>query len=138
VSTVSRCFRAGLIAAGFGLALAGTAVAASAPSASDHGRSCFFVSQWRGWKSPSPDVLYLGVNMHDVYKVELSAGSSQLQWPDSRLISQIRGSSTICDALDLDLAVSDGHGFSQPLIAKSIVKLTPEEVAAIPKKFNPN
>jgi len=34
--------------------------------------------------------------------------------------------------------VSDGHGFLAPLIAKSMVKLTPEEVAAIPRKFRPN
>jgi hypothetical protein len=122
------------------LALGAAAASAETPKAkpADQGRSCFFVTEWRGWKAPSPDVLYLGVNLHDVYKVQLSAPSPELQWPDAHLVSIVRGSSTICDALDLDLKVSDGHGFRAPLIAKSMVKLTPEEVAAIPPKFRPN
>ena len=99
---------------------------------------CFFLTQWEGWKSPSPDVIYLGVNMHDVYRVDLAGGSSQLQAPDVHLVSINRGSSSICSAIDLDLKVADGMGFSEPLIARSLTKLTPEEVAAIPKKFRPN
>jgi hypothetical protein len=35
------------------------------------------------------------------------------------------------------LALADGHGFYQPLIAKDLVKLTPEEVAALPKRDLP-
>jgi len=136
VSTVARC---GLIAVAWA-ALGVAAAGAASPDAKklDHARSCFFISEWRGWKSPAPDVIYLGVNLHEVYKVQLSSGSSELQWPDARLISINRGSSTICDSLDLQLSVSDGHGFREPLIATSLVKLTPEEVAAIPPKFRPN
>jgi hypothetical protein len=122
-----------------GAALFGASAQAAEPSAkpADHSRNCFFITQWRGWKAPAPDVLYLGVNLHDVYKVELSTSTPELMWPDAHLISNVRGSASICDALDLDLKVSDGHGVRAPLIAKSIVKLTPEEVAAIPKKFRP-
>ena len=54
------------------------------------------------------------------------------------LVSIVRGSNSICTANDLDLKISDDHGFTQPLIAKSITKLTPEQVAAIPKKYRPN
>jgi len=126
-----RFGRGGLIAA----ALLGLAVT-SAHAATN--QNCFFVTEWQGWKSPSPNVLYLKVNMHDVYRVDLSAGSSQLQWPDMHLVSIVRGgSSSICGPLDLDLSVSDGHGFKEPLIAKAITKLTPDEIAAIPPKFRP-
>ena len=123
-----------------GAALIGaTAQAAETPAAKPAAptRSCFFITQWRGWKAPSPDVLYLGVNLHDVYKVELSTSTPELMWPDAHLISTTRGSASVCDALDLDLKVADGHGVRAPLIAKSIVKLTPEEVAAIPPKLRP-
>jgi hypothetical protein len=99
---------------------------------------CFFITQWNGWKSPSPNVLYLGVNLHDVYKVDLSAGSSQLQWPDVHLVSRTVGSDSVCSAIDLQLEVADTSGFREPLIASKLTKLTPEEVAAIPKKFRPN
>lgn len=114
------------------------ASAHAAPGPKSASTPCFFVSQWNGWKAPSPNVLYLGVNLHEVYRVDLSAGSSELQEPFAHLISRIRGSDSICSPLDLDLQVSDNNGFREPLIAKSLTKLTPEEVAAIPKKYRPN
>ena len=101
---------------------------------------CFFVTQWRGWKSPSPDTLYLGINNHDIYEVKLSGGgSSQLSWPDMHLVSIDRGGGgSVCSALDLDLKIADTNGFAEPLIAKSMRKLSPEEAAAVPPKYRPN
>jgi hypothetical protein len=126
------------IAAAMGLAaaLACAAPASAAPSEHSHA-PCFFISQWQGWTSPSADVLYLGVNLHDVYRVDLSVGSPQLQSPDVHLVSVSHGSSSICSPMDLDLKVSDLGGFSSPLIATKLTKLTPEEVAAIPRKYRP-
>ena len=139
ISSLSRAALGAATCAALGVALLSAAPAAAAsPSAGDHPHNCFFVNEWRGWKAPTPDVIYIGVNLHDVYKVQLSDSSPELQWPDAHLISKSRGSNTICDALDLDLSISDGHGMRQPLIAKTITKLTPDEVAAIPPKFRPN
>ena len=53
------------------------------------------------------------------------------------LVSQVRGSNWICGPLDLDLQLSDHNGFRQGLIARSLRKLTPAEVAAIPRKDLP-
>ena len=120
---------------------ASTLLAAAVPALSatrDQSKMpCFFVTQWRGWKSPDPSTLYLGVNMRDVYEVKLSTPSDQLSWPDMHLVSIVRGSNSVCSALDLDLKIADTNGFATPLIATSIRKLTPEEVAAIPKKYLP-
>ncbi len=128
--TVASALATALLSIPAGAALAASETPARTP--------CFFVTQWGGWKSPSPKVIYLGVNMHDVYRLDLAAESSQLQWPDARLISEVRGSSSICTALDLQLSVSDTGGFRAPLFPAKLTKLTPEEVAAIPKKFRPN
>jgi hypothetical protein len=51
----------------------------------------------------------------------------------------LHGSDMICSPLDLQLSVADsgGGGFKTFLIAKAIIKLTPEEAAAIPKKDQP-
>ena len=136
MSRKSISHRAGLAAAGL---LAFTASGALAAEAAPHQtQSCFFITQWQGWKSPSPKVLYLGVNMHDIYRVDLAAESPELQWPDAHLVSVSRGSNSVCNVLDLDLAVSDGHGMRSHIFPASITKLTPEEVAAIPKKDRPN
>ena len=131
--TLTSSLVAGLIAAGAGLA-----TAAQADTAARSRSSCFFTNAWQGWSSPSPDVLLLRVNNRDVYRVELSGGgSSSLRQTGYFLVNQVRGSNTVCSALDLDLAVADHHGFYQPLIARSLTKLTPAEVAAIPKKYRP-
>jgi hypothetical protein len=116
--------------AAFGLAAGSAAADAKAP--------CFFVSQWRGWKAPDANTLYLRVNMKDIYRADLSAGSQQLTWGGSyHLVSRVEGSSSVCGPLDLQLAVSDGRGFKQPLIVRDLVKLTPDEIAALPKKDLP-
>jgi hypothetical protein len=69
--------------------------------------------------------------------VDLTPGSHVRKYPDYFLINRLRGSNWICGPLDLDLSVSDHQGFRQPLIARSLRKLTPAEVAAIPRKDLP-
>jgi hypothetical protein len=46
------------------------------------------------------------------------------------------GSIHVCKPIDMDVAVSKG-GFPTPCIVDSIVKMTPEEVAALPRKLRP-
>jgi hypothetical protein len=114
------------------------AMTLATPAAADGARSCFFVNQWQGWKADGPNILYLRVNLRDIYRVDLSAGAQQLMWAGSyHLVNRVQGSDSVCGPLDLQLAVSDGHGYFQPLIAKSMVKLTPEEAAALPPKLRP-
>ena len=137
------------MALGAGL-LAGLAATLTGPPALAADKTpqtpCFFINQWRSWKAPNENTLYLGVGLHDVYRVDLSAGSPQLMWPDAHLISRTRGPSSVCSALDLQLSVSyvnDGRGllrsgFEQGLIARKLTKLTPDEIAAIPQKYRPN
>jgi hypothetical protein len=116
------------------LGLASQAVSAT-PAHTDN---CFLANQWEGWKSPSPTVIYLRIGVSRIYQLDLSAGSNQLQEPDMHLVSKIRGSDWICGPLDLQLQLSDNHGaFQEPLFVKSITQLTPEQIAAIPKKFLP-
>ena len=100
--------------------------------------SCFLANDWEGWKSPSPTVIYVRVGVSRIYELDLSSGSNQLQEPDMHLVSKIRGSDWICEPIDLQLQLADNHGaFEEPLIVKSITRLTPEQIAAIPKKYLP-
>ena len=125
-----------LLAAAAGSAT--VAVLAAPPAMADARHPCFFISQWQGWKAPDANTIFLRVNLSDIYRVDLSAGSQELTWPGSyHLVTRVEGSSSICGPLDLQLALSDGHGFYQPLIARDLVKLTPDEIAAIPKKDRP-
>jgi hypothetical protein len=118
-------------------ALAAVHTAAQAkPEASTN--SCFLSSDWKGWTTTAAgDALYLRVSLNDIYRVELARGSRAHRYAGEFLVNHVRGSNWICSALDLDLAIADDHGFRQPLIATGLRRLTPQEVAAIPKKERP-
>ncbi|HEY4032212.1 MAG TPA: DUF6491 family protein [Caulobacteraceae bacterium] len=121
------------------IGLVGTANAATADKRADKNatRSCFLSRDWEDWRGADANTIYLRVSNHDYYKVELSGGSNMVTDQTNHLINTNRGgSSWICTPLDLDLRISDGH-ITEPLIVKSITKLTPEQVAAIPKKILP-
>jgi hypothetical protein len=129
LSLLGACLAAG------SLCFATQALSATPTRATDN---CFLANDWEGWKSPNPNVIYVRVGVSRIYEFDLSAGSNQLQEPDMHLVSKIRGSDWICDPLDLQLQLADNHGaFEVPLFVKSITRLTPEQIAAIPKKDLP-
>lgn len=120
-------------------------LAAAAPSLADPvkdaapkpARTCFSLSDWDGWSAPDRNTLYMKVRHRDVYRVDLSHGTSQLTSPGVHLVSVVRGTDSVCGPIDLDLRVSDGFGFAMPIMAKSITKLSTEEIAALPKRDRP-
>jgi hypothetical protein len=120
------------------LAAALAATGASAAPDQKPGQACFASNTWEGWTAPGDgDVLYLRTGLRDIYRVDLTPGSHVRKDPDRFLVNRLRGSDWICSALDLDLTLSDHHGFQQPLIARSLRKLTAAEIAAIPRKDLP-
>ncbi|HEY2047731.1 MAG TPA: hypothetical protein VGH03_00190 [Caulobacteraceae bacterium] len=121
-------------------ALAVSVAASAAQAAPSHSRNdtpCFFINQWQGWRAPDDHTLYLGVNYRDVYKVGLAGSSPILQDPQAHIVSITRGPDTVCNPVDLQLSIVEPPGIREPLIAKSLVKLTPDEVKAIPPKYRP-
>jgi hypothetical protein len=140
MTEVFLSIRSTIVCAGIGavLSLAATLAQADQPQPPRSDATCFLAADWSSWKSPSANVIYLRVNMNQVYELDLSAGSNQLQGPDMHLVSVIRGSDWICSPLDLQLEVADSHGgFREPLIVKSITRLTPDQVKAIPARYRP-
>jgi hypothetical protein len=132
--------RSMLVGGALAAALVGLAGAAfAAPSDAKHPQnSCFLSSSWSGWRAPDDKTLYLRVNVRDIYRVDLNYGSPLLKWSDSHLVNVVRGSSYICSPLDLQLSVAEnGGGARDYLFVKAITRLTPEQVAAIPKKDLP-
>jgi len=137
-AALSRGALTGAMASLIALSAMGAATAEPAKTkAPDPHTPCFFLNEWQGWKAPNDHTLYLAVNFHEVYQVDLAAGSSMLQEPDARLINRAFGSNDVCSTLDLQLSVADLGGIREPLFPSRITKLTPEQVAAIPKKYRP-
>lgn len=119
------------------VALAVIPAAAQAQSASPHNQ-CFYPNEWSGWKaSPDSKSIYLRVGINRIYRLDLAGACEELQMPDARLITKIRGSDTFCNALDFDLSVSSPPGIPIPCIVSKMTELTPDEAAALPKKLRP-
>jgi hypothetical protein len=114
------------------LGLAAPALAADKPNTT---KNCFRSGEWDNWRGADANTIYLRVS-RDFYRLDLSSGSNMVTDQSNHLVSKIRGSTWICSPLDLDLKISDGH-ITEPLLVKTITKLTPEEAAAIPKKARP-
>ena len=119
--------------------LAAVAVVSMVPSAqAQPGRNCFYVNQWNGWKAADDHTVYLRVSGNKIYEIDMARSCPELQIPGARLITNDRsGTGLMCSAVDWDLKVSDGHGVVVPCIVSGISEMTPDEVAAIPKKDMP-
>jgi hypothetical protein len=119
------------------LGLAAPAFAATPDKTPDSTANCFRSDQWQDWRSPDANTIYVRVHQRDVWRIDLSGGSSMLTDQTNHLITNLQNSSWICHPIDLNnMKVSDGH-VTLPLFVKSLTKLTPEQVAAIPEKDRP-
>ncbi len=128
-----------LLAVLSGLFLAVSPAAADPAPPAKPGSQCFFVNEFQGWKAPDAKTIYIRVNLHQYYRLDLANTCSALLWPDSHLITHWRGSNSVCSAIDWDLKVAQDatRGFATPCIVKTMTMLSPAEAAAIPRKFKP-
>jgi hypothetical protein len=110
-------------------------VAASAQPAKPVNQ-CFFDRDWRGWKAIDNKSMYIRTGLHSIYRVDFSSGCPGLTSANAHLITESHTGS-VCNAIDLDIKVSDLQGFSTPCIASGLTKLTEADMAAIPKKLVP-
>lgn len=101
-------------------------------------RDCFLSSNWQGWSAPrDAGVLYLRVRGDGIFRADLASGTRLHRYGGDYLVNQIRGSSWICSALDLDLALTSYAGFSRPIVVTHLRRLSAEEAAAIPHEDLP-
>lgn len=120
------------------LSLLAPAAALADPAPAAAREDCFHSNNWRSWSAPRGEqALYIRVKQNDVFRVDLSPGSTVRDYGGEYLINEVHGSGWVCSAIDLDLKVSDYNGFSRGIIATGLRKLTPEEVAALPPKDRP-
>jgi len=97
---------------------------------------CFRLSDLGGHKIASSDSLYYSVRRKEVYKFTFSGSClAGVTNSDPLVLEPLGASSQICKPMDLNLGV--GGPMSRRCIIKSIERLTPEQVEALPKKLKP-
>ncbi len=118
-----------------GLALAAVAVG---PSQAADNSACFRLSQMQGHTVADSHTLYVGVSgRHDVYRIGMSGACLAAKTDSDPLITRdLGGSDLVCKPIDLDLAVGGMGGVSHCIVS-DIQKLSPAQVAALPKKLKP-
>jgi hypothetical protein len=119
------------------LALAATATgAADSPTKPVAKNQCFWTRNITGFAAPDDHTVYVRVNFRDVYRLDLMVACPDVDW-NQRIALVSRGGSNICSALDAEV-VSHATGIGrQRCPVKTLTKLTPEEIAALPKHAKP-
>jgi hypothetical protein len=119
-----------------GSTLAGSTLASAEPPAKPKSQ-CFYANDWQSWKASDDHTMYVRVGVRRVFRLDFASSCHSMTWPDVHLITVFRGSNSICSPLDIDLKVSDGHGFAEPCIVSGMSELTPDQISALPKSVVP-
>ena len=125
------------IAAAIVLVFASAAApAASASTKSAHPpRQCFYARNVDGFAAQSDRLVNVRVGVRDVYQFEMFGRCPEVRWHE-RLALVSRGSDWICSGLDAELITPSAIG-PQRCPVSNIRKLTPAEIAALPKGARP-
>jgi len=98
---------------------------------------CFRSMDIRNHTFADKNTLLLAVNGKDTYRVTMNGACLAGAMSSDPIITRSPpGSQIICKPIDMDIAISR-NGFATHCIVDSIVKMSPEEVASLPKKVKP-
>lgn len=117
-----------------------TLLAPGAPASADAAkapapRQCFWTHQVSGFNAPNDRTVNLRVGVRDVYRLDLFAPCHDVNW-NEQIALESRGQPDICSGLDATIITQTTAG-PQRCAVKTVRKLTPEEVAALPAKERP-
>lgn len=115
-------------------------LAASAAQADDAtkpktSRACFLTRNVSSWSAADDKTVYIRVGVKDVYRLDLLGPCPDIDWNWS-IALESHGSSWICSPLDATIIAKSPIG-PQRCPVRQVSKLTPQEVAAMPKKHKP-
>lgn len=121
------------------LAVIGAASPAFAPEAqakppAKH-QDCFWTRDVNGFAAVNEHIVNVRVGVRDVYQMELFGTCPDIDW-NNRIALVSRGSSNICSGLDAEIITHSPIG-PQRCPVRNIHKLTPAEIAALPKRGRP-
>ncbi len=101
---------------------------------------CFYINQLQGDRALNDRSVIFRANVSDFYRLDFANRCFALTYPQPKLIlTPFGGIGLVCRALDLDVKVGEQGPYSipEPCIPSALHKMTPAEVAAVPKKDLP-
>jgi len=111
-------------------------VDAAATYTSTGAGKCFYRRDMRNHTVGDAHTLYIDVAGREVWKIGMSNSClASAVSSDPIILRNQTGGQSVCKPIDLDIAVAAG-GVSHCIVS-SITRLTPAEVAALPKRMRP-
>ncbi len=132
-------------AAALGLAAAGAISAApfalraepSRPPAKDAPpQQCFYSSNINNFTTEADRIVYIRVGVGDVYRLDLMTECPELGFREDIQFTRADRGSSICSPVDLTISYRQ-NGARRICPVVDMRKLTPSEVAALPKRLRP-
>jgi hypothetical protein len=98
-------------------------------------RTCFFTNAANGFAAADDNTVNIRVGVKDVYQFEMFSPCRDIRWSEGvALVS--RAGSSICTGLDAEIVTRSPIG-PQHCHVRAVRKLTPTEIAALPKGARP-
>lgn len=98
---------------------------------------CFRSADIRNHTVADRNTLLIDVRGKDTYRITMRGACLAGAISSDPIITRSPpGASIICKPIDMDIAISRS-GFASPCIVDSIVRMSSEEVAALPRKLKP-
>jgi hypothetical protein len=109
-----------------------------APARSSHPPDeCFNAHFVSGFSAPDTSTVYVRVGVKDVYRLKLFAPCLDVDWNMRVGLKSTSGSDWICRGFDAVLIVPNRQLVPQRCPVSDVHKLSPAEVAALPKRDRP-
>ncbi|HEX7759071.1 MAG TPA: DUF6491 family protein [Caulobacteraceae bacterium] len=126
-----------ITSAGAALALSGLAIQTPAMAKPKNGDACFYGRMANGFSAPNDRTVYVRAGVRDVYELKLFAPCIDVDWAQ-HIALRSRSGDFICEGNNVDYEVFSPSPIGrQRCQVTSVRKLTPVEVAAMPKKDRP-
>ena len=119
------------------VSLAGATSTMAADASTKPVRSCFRISQLQSTRPDGDKRIYAKVDGGEVFRLDLKSQCPELLHNQGVVLTPSAGNDVICSAIELDVAARNVDGGSAPCFLDSITRLTPDEVAALPRKARP-
>ncbi len=101
------------------------------------GPQCFSTTQIQHWRVANPRQINVRVNAGGVFQINLADDCNGLMWSDNTPVIEPAAGGRICSATDLSTIKVLEHGVSEHCIVRSVTRLSPGEIAALPRKATP-
>jgi hypothetical protein len=116
---------------------AGTPMKLAAAPTTAPPAACFWGHEVDSFNAPDDRTVYLRVGVHDYYELKLFAPCLDIDW-DHRIALRSRGGDWICEGRNLDAEIDTRSDIGpQRCQVDSVRKLTPADLAALPKNERP-